>query len=162
VTVTVFGLLALLVPGVAFGVLVLGIVVCVWPVGLFGRRCESGRSTSQGMLSTVRDLGATPLLVDLPIEGEIGLPDSGPIEEERFSPRYYQERGVPSVDRRPAFMAAAAQGVRFKTYGHSTAAEHRLGATTIGAHFDTTRILPGAPLTGASSTEARLGRPRSD
>ncbi len=108
------------------------------------------------IVSTVHGLGAAPLLVYLPIEGEIGWPDVGPIEEERFLVRYARERRVPSLDLRPAFMAAAARGVRFKTYGHWTPVEHRLAAEAIQAHFATTAILP--PRAGPSARAAPVSR----
>jgi hypothetical protein len=97
---------------------------------------------------TALGLAAVPVLVFLPIEGEITLSDTRPSPEERFFFRYCRNRGIQAIDLRPVFRAWLRQGVALKDVGHWDPLEHRIAAEGIRDALIGRRVLP-----------ARLGRP---
>jgi hypothetical protein len=91
---------------------------------------------------TAMELGAVPVFIYLPIEGEIGNPADPESREERFFDRWAQERGVQWLDLRPYFLARVRAGAQFKTIGHWLWLEHQTAAEGIKTYLVSQGLVP--------------------
>jgi hypothetical protein len=104
-----------------------------------GRRDTAKNAVTAAILeefrrTTVR-LGALPVFVYLPIEGELEWPDQPANAAQLFFRRFVQEHGIRGLDLRPSFLARARAGSQFRTVGHWGPLEHRTAAEGIAAYL---------------------------
>ena len=95
---------------------------------------------------TAESLGATPVFVYLPIEGELTAPMDASILEERFFVRYCRDREVRALDLHERFLAERAQADRFRRVGHWRSLEHRIAAKAIAGYLLGQHLVPTAPV----------------
>jgi hypothetical protein len=100
------------------------------------QRDSEARQITTGLLQAiaaeVREAGATPLFVYLPVREE--LHDRRPelSERERYLAQFCQARQIECLQLRPAF---AGDGRKWKTEGHWSAVEHEVAARALRAKF---------------------------
>jgi hypothetical protein len=121
-----------------------------WPPD---KRAERMNAVTGAILDEFRrtalGLAAVPVLVFLPVEGEITLSETRPSPEERFFFRYCQDRGIQAIDLRPVFRMWLRQGVVLKNVGHWDSLEHWIAAEGIRDALIGRGVLPtrlGHPL----------------
>lgn len=85
------------------------------------------------LLRETRRLGALPLFVYLPVEGEIQNTQRDPTARERYLLDYCRARDIACTSLRPRFAHAYAAGVELATLGHWGPAGHRIAAEGIAA-----------------------------
>jgi hypothetical protein len=111
---------------------------------------------------TALELAAAPILVFLPVEGEITLSDTRPSPKDRFFFLNCRNRGIQAIDLRPVFQAWLK---RVKDIGHWDPLEHRIAAEGIRDALIGTvsRLTAGSSLpilpSGESVVAARRGEP---
>ncbi|MEO6326780.1 MAG: GDSL-type esterase/lipase family protein [Thermoanaerobaculia bacterium] len=111
------------------------------------------------ILGTSRRMGATPVVVDLPILRELESKDPTPTAREALIETHVRSRGAPYLNLRPRFLAERRRGVASTVLpdGHWGPAEHRIAADGIAAWFVETGLVarPSAPASAGPFVEAR-------
>ena len=115
------------------------------------RARELTRHLLDALLAEIGRLGAQPVFVYLPVEGEIEDTSPAPTSRERFLLDFCVERDVACASLRLGFARAHAAGAELATVGHWGPRGHRIAADGIAAFVST---LPAA----RSGASKRIGR----
>ena len=91
---------------------------------------------------TVREMGARPTYVYLPVQDEISAPDTAMSSQERYFFQYCSRKGIQPMYLRPYFLPKLRAGVKLKVYGHWGPLEHRTAAEGIRAYLVDKGMLP--------------------
>lgn len=93
------------------------------------------------LVKTIRENGAVPVFVYMPVLQEIVNPQEGFTPDEQFLDQYCQERGVACLFLRPVFLEQVKKGVSFNTRGHWSAREHMLAAQAMRDFISKKKLL---------------------
>lgn len=118
-------------------------VLDVWTVGRGLLDARSGaldlrarvltRHILDALLGEIRSLGALPVFVYLPVEGEIENPNPQPTSRERYLLDYCRQRAVACTSLRLPFARAHAAGAELETLGHWGPRGHRIAGEGIAS-----------------------------
>lgn len=136
-----------------------------WASGINDRRMEPvSRAVLDSISATARQAGATPVIVYLPVLGEVADATPGVTANERFLSGWCADRHARCLFLRQRFAQGVARGEVFDTIQHWRANAHRLVAGAIRDYLIAEGLLPlarvGPGPTGSAFIPAAAPRAR--
>lgn len=103
-----------------------------WKLGLNRKRAkELSKAIFDEMVTTIRQIGAVPVFVYLPVLDEISNPNGVMTLNEQFLFTYCEEREIPCLFLRQRFLEEKKKGVEFNIQSHWFVNEHMTAARGI-------------------------------